>query len=196
MINFIGNNLKSLRKSKGLTLQELGSKVNLTPQAISQYERSIREPDKKTLKKIYKALGTTVEKELHKNIIFIRLTTLFELMYSVQGLDVPKGKFPNLDLLMFSMKRDTLVSFFDDIQVEILSTATSMLNDLIDIKEACIEIDKSEPNSDDYIHLKEKIDNLYLSLEETFNYSTSTPKGKKVKITLSLVDENTDTEEE
>ena len=189
MTTFIGDNLKALRKSKGLTLKELGSKINLTPQAISQYERGIRVPEKEILKKIYKALGTTFNKEIHKNIIFINLITLFENLYKIQGIKAPKGKFPNLDLLLFSSKKDTLASFFDYTQSQILLSSTSLLNDLINLKESYIKIDKLSPNSTDYDTILKQIETLSIDINTLINDCTPTPKGKKLKLTLSLIDD-------
>ena len=44
--------LKSLRKEKGLTLEELAQDLGMTKQVLSRYERGEREADYKTLVKI------------------------------------------------------------------------------------------------------------------------------------------------
>ena len=48
----IGENLKYLRKSRGLTQQEVADKINVTRQAYTNYEANKREPELKTLIKI------------------------------------------------------------------------------------------------------------------------------------------------
>lgn len=44
--------IRSLRKSHGLSQEDLSSRLGLTKQAVSQWERGIREPDFATLEKI------------------------------------------------------------------------------------------------------------------------------------------------
>ncbi|EPY2302240.1 MerR family transcriptional regulator [Clostridium sporogenes] len=48
----IGENIRRVRKSKGLTMKQLGEKINMSEQAISQYERNLRTPNTKLLFKI------------------------------------------------------------------------------------------------------------------------------------------------
>lgn len=54
------NRLKELRKQKGLTLVELGKKVNLANNTLSQYERGVREPKLKTWEKLANFFGVSV----------------------------------------------------------------------------------------------------------------------------------------
>ncbi|PIH05214.1 helix-turn-helix domain-containing protein [Clostridium combesii] len=52
----IGENIRRIRKSKGLTMKQLGEKINMSEQAISQYERNLRTPNTKLLFKIANVL--------------------------------------------------------------------------------------------------------------------------------------------
>ena len=52
-----GKLIRSYRKKKGLTMKELGYKVGVSEQAISQYERSLRTPNTVTLQKICRHLS-------------------------------------------------------------------------------------------------------------------------------------------
>lgn len=45
-------NLRALRKSKGLTMKQLGEKIGVAESTISLYERGEREPDNATLIKL------------------------------------------------------------------------------------------------------------------------------------------------
>ena len=56
-----GERIKELRKSAGLTQDELARRLNTTKQAISRYENSNREPNIKTAKKIADALNVGIE---------------------------------------------------------------------------------------------------------------------------------------
>ena len=53
----IGNEIKNLRKNKGLTQSELAEKCHLSKNAIWNYENNKRNPTVKTLTKIGEVLG-------------------------------------------------------------------------------------------------------------------------------------------
>ena len=55
------NNIRYVRKLRGLTMKELGERVGVGESSISQYETGKREPDNETLLKIAEALDTTVD---------------------------------------------------------------------------------------------------------------------------------------
>lgn len=57
-----GKLIRSYRKKKGLTMKELGRKVGVSEQAISQYERSLRTPNAAILQKICRHLNLPIEK--------------------------------------------------------------------------------------------------------------------------------------
>lgn len=67
----MGNNIKEVRKSKGITQKELAEKLGVTPQAVSQFERS--EPDRftiATLQNIAAALECQVDDLITKVEVF------------------------------------------------------------------------------------------------------------------------------
>ncbi|MDQ0340233.1 transcriptional regulator with XRE-family HTH domain [Caldalkalibacillus uzonensis] len=53
--------LRTLRKAKGLTQEELGRKVNVTKVSISGYESGNRSPDMDTLKMLADALDVSID---------------------------------------------------------------------------------------------------------------------------------------
>ena len=55
----VGENIRKLRKNKKLTLKDLGLKVDLSEQAIGQYERGDRTPNLEILNKIAEALDVS-----------------------------------------------------------------------------------------------------------------------------------------
>lgn len=55
----IGENIRKIRKSKGLTMKDIASKLEMTEQAISQYERNIRTPNTKLIIKISNILNVS-----------------------------------------------------------------------------------------------------------------------------------------
>lgn len=55
----IGENIRKIRKSKGLTMKDIANKLEITEQAISQYERNIRIPNTKLIIKISNILNVS-----------------------------------------------------------------------------------------------------------------------------------------
>lgn len=49
---FIGNKIKTSRKSYGLTQKELADKIGIARAALSSYEKQTSQPDIETLKKL------------------------------------------------------------------------------------------------------------------------------------------------
>lgn len=62
----IGNIIKKLREYKGLTQEELGSKLNLSRTTISMYENNQRDPDTKTLSLMADLFGVSSDYLLGK----------------------------------------------------------------------------------------------------------------------------------
>jgi transcriptional regulator with XRE-family HTH domain len=56
----VGKRIKSIRKKKGLTLQELSEKSGISATAISAIERNVSSPTVSTLSSIGKALGESL----------------------------------------------------------------------------------------------------------------------------------------
>lgn len=64
----MGETLRALRLKEGLTMKELGLKVGVTEQAISQYEREKREPNDEMLMKILDALNFNMEPYIKRTV--------------------------------------------------------------------------------------------------------------------------------
>lgn len=56
-----GNRIKNLRKQKGWKQKELGQKLDVSPQVISNWERDYSAPDHKDLTTLAKIFGTTTD---------------------------------------------------------------------------------------------------------------------------------------
>lgn len=56
----IGNNIRSIRKEKKMTLQQIGDAMGCSPQLISQYENGKRTPKIETIQKIADALNVSI----------------------------------------------------------------------------------------------------------------------------------------
>lgn len=55
------NRIREVRKSRGLTMKQLGKKIGVTESAISQYETDKRQPDSVTLLKLSNLFDVSVD---------------------------------------------------------------------------------------------------------------------------------------
>lgn len=59
-MNAVGSHIKKLRKQRGLSQQALAEQLNVTRQAVSQWENGISQPDLDTLTRIAEVLGVDI----------------------------------------------------------------------------------------------------------------------------------------
>lgn len=57
----LGEALETVRRSKGLTQEQLAVKAGVTQAALSRYENGLREPDQQALARVAEALGVTAD---------------------------------------------------------------------------------------------------------------------------------------
>ena len=65
----LNENMKAIRKSKGLSQEELGIKLNVVRQTISKWEQGLSVPDSDMLISISEALETPVSTLLGETVI-------------------------------------------------------------------------------------------------------------------------------
>lgn len=65
----LNENMKTIRKSKGLSQQELAVKLNVVRQTVSKWEQGLSVPDSDMLISLSEALETPVSTLLGKNVI-------------------------------------------------------------------------------------------------------------------------------
>ena len=93
----IGDNIRRIRKSKKMSGETLGTSVGVSPQAILQYERGVREPKKEMLEKIATALNCTIadlygwDEKYNSKALAADIKTL-ELFDSLNDLGKKKAK--------------------------------------------------------------------------------------------------------
>lgn len=58
-INFLGNNIQTIRKYRGMKQQELADKIGINMQSLSKIERGLNYPAYDTLEKIMEVLDVT-----------------------------------------------------------------------------------------------------------------------------------------
>lgn len=65
----LNENMKAIRKSKGLSQQEFAVKLNIVRQTVSKWEKGLSVPDSDMLISISEVLGTPVSTLLGENVI-------------------------------------------------------------------------------------------------------------------------------
>ena len=61
----VGKNIQKFRKAKNITQEELAEKLNVTRQAVSNWETDKTQPDVDTLTQLSEALDVTVEELIY-----------------------------------------------------------------------------------------------------------------------------------
>ena len=69
----LGQNILNLRKKNGLSQEELGEKVNVTRQTISNWELDETSPNPEQLKLLSKALNITVDELIDNDLLLTKL---------------------------------------------------------------------------------------------------------------------------
>ena len=64
-MNQVGNHIKKLRQSKGITQEELAEHLNVTRQAVSNWETNKTQPDIETLTKLAEYFEVSVEEIIY-----------------------------------------------------------------------------------------------------------------------------------
>ena len=72
----LNENIKALRKSKGLSQQELAVKLNIVRQTVSKWEQGLSVPDSDMLISLSEVLETPVSTLLGENVIETEVNTL------------------------------------------------------------------------------------------------------------------------
>ena len=68
VIPMLNENIKTIRKSKGLSQEELAVKLNVVRQTVSKWEQGLSVPDSDMLISLSDALGTPVSTLLGENV--------------------------------------------------------------------------------------------------------------------------------
>ena len=82
----LSDNIKTLRKSKGLTQEELANRINVVRQTVSKWEKGYSVPDAEMLKKIAEVLetdvsqllGSTIEIDANADLVAAQLSRINE----------------------------------------------------------------------------------------------------------------------
>ena len=89
----LSENIKTIRKSKGLSQEELAVKLNIVRQTISKWEKGLSVPDSDMLISISEALETPVSTLLGENVIESKVDDLKVISYHIGNCTKSQGTF-------------------------------------------------------------------------------------------------------
>jgi len=89
----LGENIKALRKQRGMTQEELAAKIQCTQETVVYYEKNKKRPSADKIPLLAQALGVTVNdlfgKSTSENAIKVRSTKLMKKFEQIEAL--PEG---------------------------------------------------------------------------------------------------------
>lgn len=105
----IGEKIRAIRKSKGITQKNLAVAMGVSASMIGQYEVGIRSPKIETLKKIAQALGVDVNALLDLSSPNAEERMTGENIYDIQGLlsDSSESEYEEMLKMFFNLLSKT-----------------------------------------------------------------------------------------
>lgn len=92
----LSQNLKTIRKSKGLSQQELAVKLNVVRQTISKWEQGLSVPDSEMLISISEVLETPVSTLLGENVVVPEADTLKAISEKLEVMNLQMAQKKNM----------------------------------------------------------------------------------------------------
>lgn len=147
----IGENIRKIRKAKGMTMKELGQKIDISEQGVGNYERGDRQPNIDILIKISKALDTPIAYILFDSDSENTIDDyeIIQLMESLKQHGIDMYQKPSTERLskyhkklhgaIFDMlKNEVLQNEFDyeydDLWSDEIGTLTAFILDMLELK--------------------------------------------------------------
>ncbi len=92
----LGENIKVIRKSKGLSQQELAVKLNIVRQTVSKWEQGLSVPDSDMLISLSEALETPVSTLLGETVIETEVDTLKAISEKLEVINLQLAQRKNM----------------------------------------------------------------------------------------------------
>lgn len=92
----LGENIKVIRKSKGLSQQELAVKLNIVRQTVSKWEQGLSVPDSDILISLSEALETPVSTLLGETVIETEVDTLKAISEKLEVINLQLAQRKNM----------------------------------------------------------------------------------------------------
>lgn len=134
----LGENIKTLRKSKGLTQEELAIRLNVVRQTVSKWEKGFSVPDAEALQKIAdvlevdikQLLGADIDVEKNNNALVEQLARINEQLiiknrragriWKIVGIVLISIVVINILLMVLSFAAFNAYTFSESTEVEVI----------------------------------------------------------------------------
>lgn len=145
----IGENLKKIRKSKGMTQEKLSNATKISITSIQRYELGKRQPNIETVKKFADALGVPMNELLGMNVVSNDIGTKIKSAKIFRGLDDESlSKLTGIDELQLRAIQDGKINPTKS-ELETIIKALNLSADYFE-KGSPINIDKDGNIEDKY----------------------------------------------
>lgn len=132
----LNENIKAIRKSKGLSQQELAVKLNVVRQTVSKWEQGLSVPDSDMLLSISEALETPVSTLLGENIIESEVDDLKAISAKLEVIN-----------LQLSQRKTTMKRILQGILITLCVVTTAIFAILLTLESSYLGWDYSDPET-------------------------------------------------
>ena len=129
-------NIKSIRKSRGLSQEELAIKLNVVRQTISKWEQGLSVPDSDMLLSISEALETPVSTLLGENIIESEVDDLKAISAKLEVIN-----------LQLAQRKTTMKRILQGILITLCVVTTAIFAILLTLESSYLGWDYSDPET-------------------------------------------------
>ena len=132
----LNENIKAIRKSKGLSQQELAIKLNVVRQTVSKWEQGLSVPDSDMLLSISEALETPVSTLLGENIIESEVDDLKAISAKLEVIN-----------LQLAQRKTTMKRILQGILITLCVVTTAIFAILLTLESSYLGWDYSDPET-------------------------------------------------
>ncbi len=132
----LNENIKAIRKSKGLSQQELAVKLNVVRQTVSKWEQGLSVPDSDMLLSISEALETPVSTLLGENIIESEVDDLKAISAKLEVIN-----------LQLAQRKTTMKRILQGILITLCVVTTAIFAILLTLESSYLGWDYSDPET-------------------------------------------------
>lgn len=182
-----GEKIRKIRKQQKLSMKELGKRIGLSEQAISQYERGVRNISLEVLYAIANALNVSIEDLTQTKKVTVQAKSLCKAVvngFEISGLS--KDEFCN----KVNISENELERYIQGVSIpplkliECVSNLTNLnLNELTNLSEQSENDIKS-----DFIKLSKDFADIFETLGMKLTAKKENPRDKNCPIKITLED--------
>lgn len=177
-LNKVGKFIMTLRKEKGLTQEQLGTKLGVSGKSVSKWERGVNAPDIAILEKLSNELNVSINELLKGEINEKKIENLIQSKITLDGL-----KFYSNNIKNNFIKKMILILCVVIILFALVFTITNYGRTSI----YSFESDETELNIDGYVIFNQQENKIIINYINYINEKTGTQLEPIVKSTSVIL---------